>query len=276
MDNKNLYHPIGSHIASLFTIHTYTGQDRDPQLSNAHFHRDLEFILVIEGSATVLIEQKKYEITAEESALIHPFQAHSVHVSGQSLVLISTCSVRYIPSLNVVLAGQEAKNPVFRLSEEVRAFILRRLRPSFGDRFRQSVLTRSQEFIIKTAFYAIGCDYIEQVELVAKKLEARSVTADVAQYIAKHFTENITLRDVAKQLGYNYQYLSRTLNKTININFKQLLNQYRMEYAVELLIKTDRPIIDISYTCGFQSLRSFYRVCQEMFGAPPNMIRMRE
>lgn len=274
--DKLLHHPIGSHMDSLFTAHAYAGQDHDPQISTVHFHRDLEFILVLSGTASILIEQKEYAVKKEESVLIHPFQVHSIRLSADSLVWVATCSVRYIPSLHDALAGQEAKYPVFRLSDEVRAFILRRLLPSFGDRFRQSVLTRQQEFVIKTAFYALGCDYVDQVELTAAELEDKSVTVDVAQYIAKHFTEDITLMDVAEQLGYNYQYLSRTFNKTIGINFKQLLNQYRMEYAVELLIKTERSITDIAYASGFQSLRSFYRVCQEMFGAPPKEIRMRE
>ena len=271
-----LYHFIGNHSNSLFTAQSFAEQECDSQISSTHFHRDMEFILVMEGSVTVVIEQKKYELKAEEAALVHPFQTHSVHLSAQSKAWISTCSVRYIPSLNDVLAGREAKYPVFRLSDEVRAFILNRLMPSFGNRFHQSVLTRQQEFMIKTTFYAIGCDYMERVELVEKELKDKSVTADVAQYIAKHFTECITLQDVAEQLGYNYQYLSRTFNKTIGINFKQLLNQYRMEYAAELLIKTDRSITDIAYSCGFQSLRSFYRVCQEMFGVPPKEIRRRE
>ncbi|MBQ9783487.1 MAG: helix-turn-helix domain-containing protein [Clostridia bacterium] len=274
--NHVLHHPIGSNLNSMFTAHHYTGQESSPQLALSHFHKDFEFALVTEGSVSVSIEHKEYVLQTHESVLVHPFQVHSIRLHSHAHIWIATCSVRYIPSLHDALAGQEARYPVFRLSDEVREFILHRMLPSFGNRFRQTVLTKQQEFVIKTCFYALGCDYMNQVELVSADLGDKSVTVDVAHYIAKHFTSDISLRDVAEQLGYNYQYLSRTFNKTIGINFKQLLNQYRMEYAIELLIKTERSITDIAYASGFQSLRSFYRVCQEMFQKPPKELRARE
>ena len=39
---------------------------------------------------------------------------------------------------------------------------------------------------------------------------------------------NISLKDIAKEKGYNSQYLSRTFNRHMHMNFKKMLNFYRI------------------------------------------------
>ena len=236
----------------------------------------MEFLLVLEGTAEVILEQKRYILQKDESVLIHPFQTHKILPARGCRVWSATCSLRYIPSLHNVLSDREAKAPVFRLSDEIRNMIVNRIFPAFGNEFSDAVFTLQQEFLIKSCFYAIGCDYVERVELVPADMRDKTVTVAVAQYLSKHFTEEITLRQVALELGYSYQYLSRAFNKAIGISFKELLNQYRIEYAVELLIKSDRSITDIAYATGFQSIRSFYRVCEKMYGKTPKSLRIHD
>ncbi len=274
MDEKNVTE--SKSLISTFTSLIYTEENKKIGLSPIHFHKDMEFLLVLEGTAEVILEQKRYVLQKDESVLIHPFQTHRILPALGCRVWSATCSLRYIPSLHNVLSDREAKEPVFRLSNEIRNMIVNRIFPAFGNEFSNAVFTLQQEFLIKTCFYAIGCDYVERVELIPADMQDKSVTVAVAQYLSKHFTEGITLRQVASELGYSYQHLSRAFNKAIGISFKELLNQYRIEYAVELLIKTERSITDIAYATGFQSIRSFYRICEKMYGKTPKALRIHD
>ena len=274
MNEKNVTE--SQSLLSSFTSRVYTEESKKNGFSPIHFHKDMEFLLVLEGMAEVILEQKHYVLQKDDSMLIHPFQTHRILPARDSRVWSATCSLRYIPSLHNVLSDREAKAPVFKLSDEIRNMIVNRIFSAFGKDFSNEVFTLQQEFLIKSCFYAIGCDYIERVKLVPADMRDKTVTVAVAQYLSKHYTQELTLRQVALELGYSYQYLSRAFNKAIGISFKELLNQYRMEHAVELLIKTDRSIADIAYSAGFQSMRSFYRICEKLYGKTPKELRIHD
>lgn len=72
----------------------------------------------------------------------------------------------------------------------------------------------------------------------------------------------LTLSDLASQIGTNRTYLSNYLNKTLHTTFYDYINHYRLEAALEHL---DNPnsnitIADIAESCGFNSLSTFRRV----------------
>lgn len=99
---------------------------------------------------------------------------------------------------------------------------------------------------------------------------------DVVQYISENFKNDITLKEVAERKGYNYQYLSRTFNRTFGIGFRKMLSRCRMDYACSLLRETDLPIAQVAFESGFRSIRSFDHVCLETFGRSPKEIRRDE
>ena len=96
---------------------------------------------------------------------------------------------------------------------------------------------------------------------------------DIALYIAENFKSNISLKEIAKEKGYNYQYLSRTFNRYMNMNFKKMLNFYRIHQAFAMLQDTDLPISRIAFECGFKSIRSFNQVCRDVFDKKPTELR---
>ena len=93
----------------------------------------------------------------------------------------------------------------------------------------------------------------------------------ILEYVSQNFQEDISLQSIARALGYNYQYLSKIFNRTMNINFKTLVNHYRFEYArQQLLNNPEKSISEIAFESGFQSIRSFNRIYREISGSTPN------
>ena len=60
------------------------------------------------------------------------------------------------------------------------------------------------------------------------------------------------------------------------MNFRTLLNSFRVERSKELLRKTQDKIIDIALECGFSCERSFHRAFLSIMGTTPGEYRKNE
>lgn len=93
-------------------------------------------------------------------------------------------------------------------------------------------------------------------------------------YLAEHYTENISLGQIAKLFGYNEKYLSHTLHELTGIQFRQLLSFYRINHAKALLTeRKDRDISDIAMDSGFSAINTFHRTFKELAGMTPSEYR---
>ena len=56
------------------------------------------------------------------------------------------------------------------------------------------------------------------------------------------------------------EHLSRSLKKYCKITASEYINDLRLNYASNLLLNTNKPILEICFACGFQSVSYFYKV----------------
>lgn len=69
------------------------------------------------------------------------------------------------------------------------------------------------------------------------------------------------------------EHLSRSFKKYYGVTITDYINGLRVNYASNLLINTNIPILDICFNCGFQSASYFYRIFKEKNGVTPNIFR---
>lgn len=68
----------------------------------------------------------------------------------------------------------------------------------------------------------------------------------------------LSLNDAASALCTNKTYLSRMLNNGLGMNFSQVVNRYRVSYAMEAFVKNpDLKLADLSELSGFRSMSTF-------------------
>lgn len=73
----------------------------------------------------------------------------------------------------------------------------------------------------------------------------------------EHFTAG--WEKMAELSSRSKEHLSRSLKKYCGTTPTEYVNALRVNYASNLLLNTNTPIIDICFTCGFQSLSNFYK-----------------
>lgn len=79
---------------------------------------------------------------------------------------------------------------------------------------------------------------------------------------AHYLDDDITMRSVAKRLGYSVGYCSEIFRSATKMNFRDYINVKRLKRANELFVdKTlNLTTLEILYQCGFKCSSTYYRV----------------
>ncbi len=97
----------------------------------------------------------------------------------------------------------------------------------------------------------------------------------IADYIAKHFREDIALETVAESVGKSKNYFSSLFKKEMEVSFVEYLNQVRIDEACRLLDTTDDLTYEICEQVGFRDYKYFHRVFKKHTGISPTQYRKR-
>ena len=93
------------------------------------------------------------------------------------------------------------------------------------------------------------------------------------RYIEAHFREPINEKSVAAALNFHPYYLARLTKRYYGVTPYQYLIRCRIGEAVQLLLRTDRPLGEIASACGFADLSHFSTVMRRKTGLTPGEIR---
>lgn len=93
------------------------------------------------------------------------------------------------------------------------------------------------------------------------------------QYIGEHYSEPITLTQVAEKVYLTPTYLCRVFKKEAGVTFNEYLNRVRINKAKDLLRNRDLRLTDISLMVGFEDQSYFTKVFKRMTGTLPRAYR---
>jgi len=101
----------------------------------------------------------------------------------------------------------------------------------------------------------------------------RDVILRAMSYIRRHFSEKVSLEDVAYEVSLSPTYFSRLFKEEAGQSFKVYLNDLRVGEAKNLLRETDLPLIEIASRVGFEDQSYFSRVFRNVVGISPGRYR---
>jgi AraC-like DNA-binding protein len=95
----------------------------------------------------------------------------------------------------------------------------------------------------------------------------------LACYIARHYHEPLTARQIASAAGLHPNYAMTLFRKAFGSTMTDFLTKHRISHAQRLLVTTDDPVIEIAANSGFQSLSRFNEAFKLACGCPPRSFR---
>lgn len=122
---------------------------------------------------------------------------------------------------------------------------------------------------VRTAVARTGLKTEENIE----KVKLNAVGEEIRSYIEEHYSEDISLQDVAGEMGYSDAYFCKLFKQCFDRNFITYLNDFRTEKAIELLRDVTVSIKDISSRVGYRDANYFTRIFKRQTGFTPSEYR---
>ncbi len=121
------------------------------------------------------------------------------------------------------------------------------------------------------------CDFHRKLsQNVSESAQDYSHTVRLAiEFMNLHYSEQITVGDVAETVKKSPNYLSSIFKKETGLSFTKYLNVLRLEQAKWLLLQTNRQISEIYEAVGYTDYIYFSQLFRKQFGCSASEIRSR-
>ena len=217
-----------------------------------HFHLAYEFIWIEEGLLTMNIDGIEQKFVAGEAAIIFSNQLHDLRLSQQSKEHFLLFSPELINDFHKAYKGQIPKTNKLLFT-------------------KQPALESLDNIYKKKRFLYDLCSHIvDQLSFQPVAQAERSrVIYDILLYVEENHQRNINLQSLAKELKYDYTYLSKLFGQWMGMTFTEYLNHYRISNALFFLDHNHDSISDIVFKCGYNNFRTFNRNFKQIVGMSP-------
>ncbi len=95
------------------------------------------------------------------------------------------------------------------------------------------------------------------------------------RYIDAHFTEDITLEQIAEKSGITPNYFTKLFRECFQVKLWDYITAKRIDRAKGLLSSGDMTVLDIAVSCGFHNTANFNRAFLKFTGITPSAYRSR-
>ena len=200
---------------------------------------------VSEQIHSLYMDKKTDELRSYLNQLPHTLQSISINVNGM---------VRLWNQLMLLLSDADLYEESCLLSAE-----------HMLDRY-SDIEKLTQELIVLLENQTVSCP-----EQSAE--EGKHIYSAMIRYVNEHFTEPITLQDVADCVHVNFTYASKLFKKYTKTNYSKYLTELRMNLACRLLSNTDKTTEEICYEIGYKDYFYFNKTFKKHIGQTPLQYR---
>jgi len=258
-----------------------------------HWHAELEFIMVLEGSEDIVTNNGIYTARAGEAYFLntnvldmkkhsdgvgktleigHLF--HPVFISGHFGSVIENDYMNPIlkdPSLELVLFTRDTENGI-RFTDKIRELTELQLKGMETNQ-RYAIETRN----ILSAMWLILTDEVKNNRAAHSLTSTRGSDRirPMMQFITRHYGEKISLSDIASTAYISDRECLRIFKKELGRTPFEYLTDIRLERARVLLTGTDKDITQIALECGFSDSSYFSRIFKKNFDMTPREYRIK-
>jgi AraC-like DNA-binding protein len=97
----------------------------------------------------------------------------------------------------------------------------------------------------------------------------------VFAYLVENFRRQVSLNTVAGIANMTTNAFCKYFKKITRKTFMETIIEYRLNYAIQQLVQTDKPISEISFESGFGDVSHFYKMFKLKMGVSPLNYRKR-
>ena len=248
-----------------------------------HWHNDLEINLIREGEAVFQVYQKSYSVRTGEGFLLNRNVPHSCSSPGNEHVRYSTILVRpdflygdfgsdverkcfqpflqnsAIPCIHLTGFDENGKEILQKLNQVEEAF----------DRKRFCYELKIKGLLCEAFAMILYGHRQELTKFVPANLQELERLEKMLNYLNMHFTEVISLQDLADQVHLSREVCCRLFKKMTGKTITGYLEEYRVNKSFSLVQSGQYSMTQITEMVGFSNPSRFASAFRKRFGCNP-------
>lgn len=238
-----------------------------------HLHSDLELVYLEKGSAVAHADDVTEILEEGGVFLSFPNQTHYYSSLGkQESYMLFIIKPDLFPEYLDLFRKSVPVSPVIPNAREI---------PRVDDLFHMLWESEQEKGIPPVQKVKRRCGYLLALlsELLAH-MQLRSVDEEssntlqtIIRYCSEHFSENISLASLEKDLHLSKYHLSHLFHTKLGLPFNDYINSLRISEACRLLLNTQKGVAQISEAVGFNTPRTFNRAFIRQIGLSPSEYR---
>ena len=255
-----------------------------------HWHKEIEFIYVIDGTLTVSVNSRKFEMNRGDISVILPEQPHALfqyeNVEANYINIVfnleylhsqGTTNYLYDKYIAPFVKGERSLDPYI----PCRSLINAELFPYINELFncRHESYTEDGLLIISDLIHIMHTVCKKSVE-VSQDLMSEHIKADKVKKavykVQNCFHKHLTIAFMAEVCGVSESHFMKIFKDVTKQSFNEFLVNYRLEVAAKQLRESELKVIDIAVACGFNNHSYFTRAFIKKYGLTPVKYRRRE
>lgn len=256
--------------------------NRDPYFRTMEFHAHdfLELYYFLDGSVTYYIEDQVYDLCPGDLLIIPAGKMHrpviaNEHAAYERMVLWIT--PQYLQSIdsptgdlqkNLQKVGEHGYCVPFRGDETVFVTaLLKKLLYMQNNDTDPKFCAGAVELYLWTIFRSYGV-------IDTTHRNETQVIPQVIRYITEHFSEPLTLEDIAAEFFVSKSYLNRHFKAYTNSTVYAYIMALRLTHARRML-REGTPAVEAGRECGFSDYSTFYKAFKTQTGLSPQQFKSR-
>ncbi|MBD2863502.1 helix-turn-helix domain-containing protein [Paenibacillus oceani] len=259
---------------------------REPLLRLWHYHRELEWLYIQEGSLQIRVQEQVYTLGPGGVLLVGSSQPHATWtvVSEKVIYLTLHFDLNAYSDPSVMLYYRtlyEIDGPLSRFNEQFHT--VPQLREDIGRAI--SGIYHEMHCRRRGSEVAIGL-YVKQLLLSVLRSESEeegenrelppaSNLRQVFDYVERHLSDKIEMDTISKMTNMSYHYFSKYFKKTIGLSFVQYVNIQRIKKAERLLLTEQAKITEIAEKVGITNMTHFYQLFKRYNRCSPKEYALR-
>lgn len=266
----------------VLNVENDTSYPRNPGFRVMHWHEDLQFIYVISGTICVKTLEEEEILSAGEGIFINKNVVHLVDK-------IDTCKYKSFLFPDYFLSFYQS-SPAGKLTHDITDNASVTLTVLYDKKeWCRKVLDILRELVVieeneKDDLYSYEVlSRLSSLWLVMLRNLSRTEqmpenvtsirTRKFLQFIAAHYSEDVTLDELAGSAGVSKSECLRCFKTALQTTPYKYLMDYRLSKAARLLKETDLPVSEIAIQTGFNGQSYFGKCFKEKMNLSPSEYR---
>ena len=225
-------------------------REQKSRVEESRAARDKELCLAALGSSIHECQYKKSLETAKE-------YIDFLFRSNENMNIIRGRTVEFVTGL-AALGENHSTEAQSRLQTSLERFRLR--------------------FDLQSSAFEVSGVAEEMQNIIFAELESRQLYSGddlkkVLNYIDRNIKRGVTLDMAAAYVGMSASYFSKFFKKYMGVNFITYVTDRKIEAAKDMLINTDRPVVNIAYDLSYSETNYFSKTFKKKVGVTPTEYR---